>query len=46
MEAQKDFFNPNRGASQRAEACEQVVQYGGFWGPWINISIDRANERN
>lgn len=35
-ELNKDNYNPDRGSEQQA-ACTQAVEYGGFYGPWIDI---------
>jgi len=37
-EIQKGVLNPKRGEVDPA-ACDMAMNvYGGFWGPWVNVS--------
>ena len=32
-------FDPKRGSEQNRQACDALVNRGGFWGPWINVTV-------
>eukprot|EP01050_Picozoa_sp_SAG11_P031259 SAG11_NODE_9635_length_893_cov_1.730479_1_plen_83_part_00 len=43
-ELEPSAYDPYRGEADAEGACAMVVERDGYWGPWLNLSVDKGTK--